>query len=91
MGEKDLIHSYFEKSMRNQTLLVERTTMGRQSIMSIMTNELVRRLQVLDEKLDKQEITGVIDKYVQQLRNSEFNWKQSRDIGISAIRGYTRK
>ena len=41
--------------------------------MSIMSNELVRRLEVLDEKLDKKDVIEVIDKYVQQLKNSELN------------------
>ena len=65
--------------------------MGRQWIMSIMSNELVRRLEVLDEKLDKKDVIEVIDKYVQQLKNSEFNWKQSRGIAISALRRFKRK
>ena len=59
--------------------------------MSIMTYELVRRLQVLHEKLDKSEVISVIDKYVQQLCNSEFNWKQIRDKIVSALKGYSRK
>ena len=51
--EKDCIkHSYFEKSMRNQVLLLERTSMSRQSLISILSNELTRRLEVLDEKMD---------------------------------------
>ena len=56
-----------------------------------MVNELVRRLEVLDEKLDKKEILEVIEKYIQQLKNSEFNWKQIRDIVISALKGFNRK
>ena len=91
MGEHDLLHSYFEKAMKNETLVVERTAMGRQSILSIMTNKLVRRLQVLDESLDMKETLEIIDKNVQQLCNSEFNWKQTRNNVVSAIKGYKRK
>ena len=90
-GEKGLEHSYFEKSMRNQTLVVERTAMGRHSIMNIMSNELIRRLEVLDETLEKKEVLSVINKYTQQLKNSEYNWKQMQDIIVSAIKGYKRK
>ena len=68
-----LRHSYFEKSMKNQTLVVERTAMGRTSIMSIMTNELMRRLLVLDEGLDISEKIEVVEKYTRQLVNSEYN------------------
>ena len=75
-----------EKQMRNQTLVMERTAMDRQEIMAIMTDELTRRLQVIDEKLDRKEVIEIIDKYVQQLKNSGFNWKQMRDIVVISIR-----
>ena len=35
-GQRCIHHSYYEKEMRNQVLVMERTAMGRQSIMSIM-------------------------------------------------------
>ena len=37
------------------------------------------------------ETLEVIDKNVQQLCNSEFNWKQTRNNVVSAIKGYKRK
>ena len=86
-GQKSIHHSYFEKAMRNQVLVMERTAMGRQSIMSIMSNELMRRLQVIDDKLDLEETINVTEKYVQQLVNSDYNWKQIRDICTSALIG----
>ena len=90
--EKDGIHhSYFEKSMRNQTLLLERTSMSRQSLISILSNELTRRLEVLDERLSNNEVIAVINKFTQQLVNSEFSWKQCREIVVSSLLGYTRK
>ena len=90
LDRKGINHSYFEKTMRNQTLVVERSSMGRQALMSIMSNELVRRLEVLGE-LDQNEIDNIIDKYIQQLINSEYNWKQIREIVVSALTGYVRK
>ena len=89
--EECIKHSYFEKSMRNQTLLLERTSMSRQSLFSILSNELTRRMEVLDERLEKSEIIAVIDKFVQQLVNSEFSWTQCREIVISSLVGYNRK
>ena len=44
-----LKHTYYEKSMKNQVLLLERTSMSRQSLYSILSNELRRRLETLDE------------------------------------------
>ena len=50
----------------------------------------MRRLEVLGE-LDQNEIDNIIDKYIQQLINSEYNWKQIREIVVSALTGYVRK
>ena len=70
---------------------MERTAMGRQSIMSIMCNEMMRRLQVIDDRLPLTEMKNVIEKYVQQLVNSGYGWKQIRDICVSAIVGFKRQ
>ena len=79
-----LKHTYFEKSMRNQTLLLERTSRSRQSLISILSNELTRCMEVLDERLEKDEIIAVINKFIQQLINSEFSWVQCREIVVSS-------
>ena len=41
--------------------------------MSIMTNELRRRLEVIGENLPQNEKNEIIDVYTQQLINSEYN------------------
>ena len=50
-----LEHTYFEKSMRNQTLLMSRSSIGKQQLMSIMTNELRRRLEVIGTEVSQLE------------------------------------
>ena len=52
-GQRCIHHSYYEKEMRNQVLVMERSAMSRHSIMSIMCNELMRRLQVIDDRNEK--------------------------------------
>ena len=64
-----------EKQMRNQVLLVERSAMGKQSMFAILSNELRRRLEVLDSNLPQSEKVEIVNKFVQQLVNSEFKWK----------------
>ena len=61
MDKEGLKHTYFEKGMRNQTLLLERTSMSRQSLFSILSNELRRRLETLDEKLEKKETISIFN------------------------------
>jgi len=89
--KEGLKHTYFEKSMRNQVLLLERTSMSRQSLNSILSNELRRRLEVLDDHISDEEANLVIEKFVQQMVNSEFTWKQIHEIVISSLRGHVRR
>ena len=84
-------HSNFEKSMRNQTLLLERTSMSKQSLINILSNELSKRLEVIDVELDNEEVIAVVNKFIQQLVNSEFGWKQCKEIVVSVLTGYSRK
>ena len=77
--------------MKNQTLLLERTSMSRQSLYSILSNELRRRLETLDDELGQAQTVGVIDKYIQQLVNSEFGWSQIHEIIVSALLGHARR
>ena len=55
MTDNGIDHTYFEKSMKNQTLVMERSSISRQQLMSIMTNELRRRLEVIGEKIPQEE------------------------------------
>ena len=78
-----LKHTYYEKSMRNQILQVEKTAMSRKSLYNILSNELRRRMEVLDEDITEKDMKEVVDNFVQQLVNSEFNIKQIREIVLS--------
>ena len=80
-----LKHTYFEKSMRNQVLLVERTAMSRQALYNVLSNELRRRMEVLDEEISEKDMLEVVERFVQQLVNSEFNVKQIREIVLSGV------
>ena len=86
-----LTHTYLEKQMKNQTLLLERTSMSRQSLYSILGNELRRRLETLDDNLSQLETNSILDKYIQQLVNSEFSWRQILEIVKSALVGHVLK
>ena len=90
-NSEGLSHSYYEKSMKNQTLVMSRSALGRQQIMNIMSNELIRRLEVTSSDLDQCELNSIVDKYTQQLVNSEYCWKQCNDIVTSGLKGWIRK
>ena len=56
-----------------------------------MSNELRRRLEVLSEHISEKEVISVIDKYIQQLTNSGYSWRQQREIIVSALKGHVRR
>ena len=84
-------HSYFEKEMRTQVLTMQKSSQGEHSKISILVNELMRRFEVMDDKLDKIEQVGVVDHFTSQLKNSGYSYKEAREIIISALKGITRK
>jgi hypothetical protein len=57
-----LLHTYFEKAMKNQYTVMQRSAMGEHQRMAIMSNELVRRLSKIHREVVKDELEGVIEK-----------------------------
>ena len=84
-------HSYYEKPMRTQMVLMKRSSMGIQQKMDILSNELIRRLSSVGEGVPKEEKIAIIDHYTKQLLNSGYDRKQTREIIICGIRGYRNK
>ena len=56
-----------------------------------MSNELKRRLEVLNEKIGKAEKIQIVNKYTQQLKNSGYGRRQIWEMIVSALRNYERK
>ena len=84
-------HSYYEKDMRSQIMTMKRSSMSEQSKFSILVNELSRRFEVLDSKIDLGEKREIIDHFTQQLKNSGYSDEQMKEIIISALKGILRK
>ena len=83
--------SYFEKDMRNQVLTQKRSSMSEHSKIAILTNELNRRFEMIDEQMEKEERVGIINHYTQQLVNSGYSWQQIREIIVSSLKGIHKK
>ena len=89
--DSGISHTYFEKVMKNQTLIVHRSALGQNQVMNIMSNELIRRLEVTSSDLEIDDKISIVDKYTQQLINSEYSWKSCREIVICGLKGWKRK
>ena len=56
-----------------------------------MSNELIRRLEVISEDVDIGEKVRIVEQYTQQLVNSDYDWKFCREIIVSGLKGWKRK
>ena len=74
--------------MRSQVMTQKRSSQGEKSI---LVNELVRRFEVIDDKIKLKEQVEIIAHFTTQLKNSGYDYKQSREIMICALKGITRK
>ena len=83
--------SYFEKKMRNQILTMKRSSQSENSKVSILTNELNRRFQMMDSRITIEEKKEKIEHFTQQLINSGYNWSTIREIIVSSLRSVIRK
>ena len=86
-----LFHSYFEKSMKSQYTVMQRTAMSEHQKMSILSNELVRRLSNIHREVVEEEIQEVIEQYVAQLKNSGYSRKQGKESVVCGVVGWRRK
>ena len=84
-------HSYFEKKMRSQILTMKKSSQSENSKVSILTNELNRRFQMMDDLISIEEKVEKIDRFSQQLINSGYQWSQIRDIVVSSLRHVKRE
>ena len=56
-----LFHSYYEKTMKNQFTVMQRSAMSEHQRMAILSNELVRRLSNIHRGVVEEEIVKVIE------------------------------
>jgi hypothetical protein len=77
--------------MKSQFTIMQRTAMSEHQKMSILSNELVRRLSNIHREVVEDEIHDVIEHYVTQLKNSGYNRKQAKEVVVCGVVGWRRK
>ena len=83
-----LYHTYYEKPMKTQFSVMQRSAMSEHQKMSILSNELVRRLSNIHRDVVAEEIEGVIEQYIGQLKNSGYTRKQAKEIVVCGVVGW---
>jgi hypothetical protein len=86
-----LMHTYFEKEMRTPFVIMKRSAMSEQQRMSILSNELIRRLSNVKKSIMEEEMQDIIEHYTQQLKTSGYDRKQTKEIVCCGVVGWRRK
>ena len=77
--------------MKSQLMMMKRSAQGEQQKMDILSNELIRRMSNVCDKVDITEKVEIIDHYSKQLKNSGYSWKQAKEIVECGLKGYLNK
>ena len=86
-----LRYSYFEKEMRSQILTMSRSSQSEKSKISILVNELNRRLYMIDKDVEEEERIEIVDHFTTQLLRSGYNINQILEIVQSSLLGMMKK
>ena len=82
-------HTYFEKPMKNQILLMKRSAMATSQKYTILANELTRRLSNCSlEGTSNDDKILVVEDFTRQIKNSGFTRSEAREIVTSGIKGW---
>ena len=87
----EIIHSYYEKWMKSPYQIMEKSAMGEQQRYSILSNELIRRLSNLHQKIEMTEKINTIERFIQQMKTSGYSRGQTREAVVSGLMGFSRK
>ena len=71
-----IMRSYFEKTMRTPCVIMKRSAMSEHLCVSILSNELIRRLSNVHQDVVKEDISGVLEQCIVQLKTSGYDRKQ---------------
>ena len=79
-------YEFFEKSMNSKFCILEKSAMAYESKLSILSNEVVRRLLNTSKKIPQDKKDSIMNGFVHKMLLSGYSVGQCRDILISGIR-----
>ena len=77
--------------MQTPLVTMERSAMSAHQKHSILANDLIRRLSMIDHKVDMQEKLEVVNKFTKKLKTSGYNRNQCMELVTSGVRGMMSK
>ena len=89
--DNQIIYSYYQKPMKTSLVLMEQSAMSNHQKVSIMANEVIRRLSNVHHTIDQAEQNSIIDRLAQEMKNSGYSRKQARESIVCGLLGIERK
>ena len=87
-----IIHTYFQKPMKTPFILMECSAMGEQQKHQILTNELIRRLSLVDkDNIGHDEVIVVIEQFIQEMKSSGYKRDIIREVVVGVIKGWKQR
>ena len=81
-------YNFFEKPMRNILVIGEKSALPRKTKMTILTQEVFRRLHNTKESLNKDVINSILNKFMFRMKVSGYNEQQRFEVLKSGFATY---
>lgn len=78
--------------MKTPYLIMNRSAMCDHQRFTILSNEIIRRLSNINfQEISTEEKIETIEKFIHQMKNSEYERKHVREAVVSGVLGWLRK
>ena len=81
-------YTFFQKPMAKKTLIHRKSALGENTKISSLTQNLIRRMKNIEEKIPIKERIKVVDEFTDQLLFSGYSVEQTRKVIIAGLKGY---
>ena len=89
--ENQISYTYFQKSMKTPLVLGAASAMSEHQKISILSNELIRRMSNMSKDISQGERTTVADIFTKELKASGYTRHKAREIVVCGLLGLERK
>ena len=84
-----MVYSYFQKSMKSALVIRKASAMSAHQKFSILSNEVIRRMSNISDKISQTERVDIINKFTRELKSSGvwiYQEKSQRNSGVWPVR-----
>ena len=92
MPDGQVNHDYFQKAMKTPYVIMKRSAISQHQKISILSNELVRRVSNTNHKNETMELAAkVTEKFTKEMKFSGYSRVEIKEVIASGLLGWKRK